>query len=93
MLNAPLTATGEAVSRHQIERHIENLIDMLDALDGNCDLEEGGDLEPHLAGADPIHDDREHDEEREFDPAERGIADEDGLAEQFSAIGYIGGVL
>ena len=31
---------------------------------------------------DSYGDDREHDEEREFDPAEFGIADQDGLAEQ-----------
>jgi hypothetical protein len=92
MLNALILANGEAVSRHRLEAYIENLINMLDALDGDPDLEEGGDLEPYLAGADPGDDDREHDDEREHDPAECGIADLDGLAEQFSCVGYISGV-
>lgn len=92
MLNVVLTANGEAVSRHRIEKYIEQLIDMLDAMDGDPDIEEGGDLEPYLAGADPADNDREFEDEREYDPAEHGIADEDGLAEQFSGYGYIRGV-
>lgn len=92
MLNAITTANGEAVSRHRLERYIETLIDLLDAIDGDPDLEEGGDLEPYLAGADPGHDDREFDDEREHDDAEHGIADQDGLAEQFGGLGFIGGV-
>lgn len=91
-MSAPIPANGNALPRHRIEAYIEQLIDLLDHLDGDADLEEGGDLEPYLAGADPGDNDREHDEEREYDPAECGIADQDGLAEQFSGIGFIRGV-
>jgi hypothetical protein len=92
MLNVPLMAAGEAMPRHQIERYIDHLIDLLDALDGDCDIEEGGDLEPYLAGDDPVNNDREFDDEREWDQAESGIADEDGLAEQFAGLGFVRGV-
>lgn len=62
--------------RHKIERAIDVLIALLDAADGDPDLE------PYLAGFHPQDDDREGDDEREDDPAERGIADYDGLIEQ-----------
>lgn len=39
MLNVIPMANGEAVSRHHIERYIEQLIDLLDAMDGDSDLE------------------------------------------------------
>ena len=93
MLNIALPMPGEALPRHQIERAIDHLISLLDALDGDCDLEEGGDLEPYLAGDDPVNSDRECDDEREWDQAEDGIADRDGLAEQFGGVGFIEGVL
>lgn len=93
MLNVPLPANGEAMPRDRLESYIDSLIDMLDAIDGDCDLEESGDLEPYLAGADPIDNDREHDDEREWDQAESGIADPDGLAEQSGGLGQIQGVL
>lgn len=59
--------------RAGIEVFITRLIDMLDELDGDPDLEDGADYEPYLAGS---HSDLE------YDDAERGIADGDGLAEQ-----------
>lgn len=83
MLNAPFPADGEAMPRHKLEAYIESLIDLLDAMDGDCDLEDGADDEPYLADSYPVYQDREHEDEREWDPAEDGIADQDGLAEQF----------
>lgn len=49
------------IQRHKIEHAIDMLIALLDAADGDPDLE---------------------DDEREYDPAEKGIADHDGLIEQ-----------
>lgn len=49
------------IQRHKIERAIDVLIALLDAADGDPDLE---------------------DDEREYDPAENGIADHGGLIEQ-----------
>lgn len=44
----------------QLSEELQRLIGLLDTLDGDCELEEGGDLEPSLAGfgayADPGHD-------------------------------------
>ena len=75
----PLLNGGHAV-RTQVEYLVEELIATLDAMDGDCDLE------PFLAsffdGRSIENDDREDDDERENDPAEFGIADEGGLAEQ-----------
>lgn len=34
--------------RERLEAIIENAIDLLDMLDGDCDLEHNGDLEPSL---------------------------------------------
>ena len=48
--------------RRRLEATLENLIDLLDQLDGDPDLEDGHD--------------------REVDPAESGIADDDGRIEQ-----------
>lgn len=124
MLNIVFPANGEAMPHHRIERHIQALIDMLDAMDGDPDIEpdnagtigwwhdaegDDADMESSLGWTDSIaqlgtgwsgeYD--EHGLEREFDPAdvaewdeaERGIADQDGLAEQFGGVGYIVGVL
>jgi hypothetical protein len=66
------TADGEAMPRHKVEAAIEFLINYLDSIDPDPDLE------PYLAGA--ICDDRE------FDPAEFGIADVDGLQEQVGGL-------
>ena len=38
-------------TRKRIESTVEHLIAVLDAADGDCDLEENGDLEPSLGGA------------------------------------------
>ncbi|WP_074067577.1 hypothetical protein [Rhizobium gallicum] len=72
--------------RVEIEDRIEELIALLDLLDGDENLEPAlawplyG---PHgLSLAASNDDDREHDDEREFDPAEDGIADADALLEQ-----------
>lgn len=59
--------------RERAERAIEALIAMLDELDGDPDLEDNGDD----GGID--------DDEREWDLAEFGIGDADGLIEQ---LGY-----
>lgn len=55
-------AIAAARQRLEIETNIERLIAQLDAMDGDCDLE---------------------DDEIEDDAAEAGIADWDGLDEQF----------
>jgi hypothetical protein len=63
--------------RAELENHIEDLIALLDLIDGDENLE------PELAGWDSRQmDDREGDDEREWDPAEDGIADVEGLQEQ-----------
>lgn len=63
--------------RQKLEQGIEQLISLLDLIDGDENLE------PEHAGWDQrIIDDREGDDEREWDQAEDGIGDIDGLAEQ-----------
>ena len=45
--------TSPAVLQHrrsELEARIEELIALLDLLDGDCDLEENGDMEPSLGG-------------------------------------------
>lgn len=64
--------------RQRIEATIEHLVALLDTIDGDPDLEDGGDaepdpLEPYLADAAS---------DLEDDPAESGIGDGGGLAEQ-----------
>ncbi|MEK4033709.1 hypothetical protein WOC76_15510 [Methylocystis sp. IM3] len=49
-------------TRRRIEALVETLIGLLDQLDGDCDFEDGHDLE--------------------WDPAEDGIADQNGAREQ-----------
>ncbi|KAA0698526.1 hypothetical protein DTW90_12015 [Neorhizobium sp. P12A] len=64
--------------RAVIEGWIEQLIALLDELDGDENMES------ELAGFSPeCMDDREGDDEREDEPAEMGIGDQDGIAEQF----------
>jgi len=41
------------LTRDAIEAEIERLIELLDAVDGDCDLEDGGDDEPSL-GSTPL---------------------------------------
>ncbi|WP_244616963.1 MULTISPECIES: hypothetical protein [unclassified Rhizobium] len=72
-------AAREAVfsfRRAMIEQRIEELIALLDLIDGDENME------PYLADTFPDAEDRELDDERERDPAEDGIGDEGGLAEQ-----------
>jgi hypothetical protein len=50
-MSAALTTEGWAIpslSRREIERAIERLIALLDLIDGDPDLEDGGDGEPSL---------------------------------------------
>jgi hypothetical protein len=42
---------AKKINRRRIEAQIERLIDLLDRLDGDESLEDGGDFEPSLAGA------------------------------------------
>ena len=54
-------------TRQRLEGKIEELIGLLDFLDGDCDLEENGDLEPSLgsiprAGANGVEYDLEFDD-------------------------------
>jgi hypothetical protein len=59
--------------RRLIEDAIESLILLLDEIDGDDDLEDGGD--------DELEPDREH------DPAEDGVGDHDGWCEQWMRAG------
>lgn len=80
--------------RREAAAEIERLIALLDVLDADPDLEEPGDAEPslgwtftgYLGGDSDGEDQTEEDEDnhdREFDPAEMGIADRDA-AEAFA---------
>ncbi len=64
--------------RQRIEATIEHLVTLLDTIDGDPDLEDGGDAEPDLL--EPYLADAASD--LEDDPAESGIGDGGGLAEQ-----------
>ncbi len=90
------TAAGRR-RRAEVEAHIEALIQLLDDLDGDCDLEDGADIEND--GYDEREGDSSDDEpeigwtnegqrmgqtfdtDRELDPAEDGIGDEEALHE------------
>jgi hypothetical protein len=61
--------------RRLIEDAIESLILLLDEIDGDDDLEDGGD--------DELEPDREH------DPAEDGVGDHDGWCEQWMRAGNL----
>lgn len=50
MADLCLSPDGSGVQRHHICRLINALVVIADAMDGDCDFEEGGDLEPNLAG-------------------------------------------
>ncbi|MDX1222394.1 hypothetical protein GOL85_11730 [Sinorhizobium medicae] len=73
-------------ARHRIEAKIQELIEILDLIDGDADLEPA--LGWPLLGpcvlieAAYADDDRGYDDEREGDPAENDIADIDGREEQ-----------
>ncbi|MBL8578896.1 MAG: hypothetical protein JNK47_16860 [Mesorhizobium sp.] len=89
MPQAPLAATGEAmpIDRHRIQRIIDNLIDLLDSTEPDPDFEPNLGWARTWSGAPGEFgnvDDREGDDEREDDHAERfGIGDLDGLIEQW----------
>jgi hypothetical protein len=42
------SATTESFCRAELERHIEEMIALLDIMDGDTDLEDGGDNEPSI---------------------------------------------
>lgn len=72
-------ALNQPLIRLHVEREIERLIALLDAMDGDCDLEDGADDEPSI-GSDPrvsvmgeLEIDLELDDEREEDHAEMGV--------------------
>ncbi len=75
-MNAHVPPVDVSLRRRQIEAVIEHLISLLDTLDGEVDMEEGGDLEPYLA-------DTAHDRE---DGDDNGIADDDGMLEQWPRV-------
>jgi len=65
--------------RSELEARIEEMIALLDLLDGDCDLEDGVDAEPSFCSRPFIVNGRpEYD--LEDDPAESGIADEGALS-------------
>ena len=82
----PASAEGLPLTRHQIERHVDALIDLLDTLDGDPDLEPSlgftdvqdryGDTQdgPNFVANANAGDDREYDDERE-----PGVDDEPSL--------------
>lgn len=43
-----MTLHSIELTRARLEAQIEDLIALLDLVDGDCDLEEGGDLEPSI---------------------------------------------
>jgi hypothetical protein len=64
--------------RSELEARIEEMISLLDMLDGDCDLEDGADAEPSFSSRPFIVNGRaEYD--LEDDPAESGVADEEAL--------------
>ncbi|MBX5146372.1 hypothetical protein [Rhizobium lentis] len=63
--------------REQLEAYIEELIVLLDALDGDPDIEDGGDDEPSFSCSRYLNGKCECDLEE--DPADLGIADQDAL--------------
>lgn len=69
----------ERFRRDELERCIEEMIALLDVLDGDYDLEDGADEEPSFSSRSLIINGRpEYD--LEDDPAESGIADEGALS-------------
>jgi hypothetical protein len=86
MLNPVLDQGGGALplDRARIERIIDNLLALLDASEPDPDLEEPGDDEPYLGW--PTNAAGAHSsavDDREWDDSEHGIADRDGLMEQW----------
>lgn len=77
--------------RERIAGRIEADLALLDALDGDCDLEDGADHEPSLCTAEgtgpwPLTGSTYAGDDREHDAIEDGLGDWDGLAEQGHAI-------
>lgn len=64
--------------RTELEARIEEMIALLDLLDGDPDLEDGGDYEPSL-GVPGCRVKGKFECDLEEDPAELGIADRDAL--------------
>jgi len=98
---APVVATSrthvDAHMRQRLEAAVERLLAILDALDGDPDLEPSlGWTKTHAYGSDldleDEHDGVEPDEDFE-DADDDGIADADGLAEQFGSARYTLGVV
>ncbi|UTY50449.1 hypothetical protein [Sinorhizobium fredii] len=94
MPNIPVQAAAEGLpkiqidslkTRRAIEAHIERMIALLDSVDGDPDLEPELGWTRHGCGCGSVepNDEREGDDEREWDPAEMGIADLDGAMELF----------
>ena len=46
-----IAANDQALLRRSIAAEIDRLIALLDTIDGDCDLEDNGDLEPSLGGS------------------------------------------
>ncbi|TCN30147.1 hypothetical protein [Sinorhizobium americanum] len=96
----PVLTGGEAAlqslsGREAIEAHIERMIALLDAYDGDSDIEPALGWTFHgpsvLSEASHNDEDREWDDEREWDPAEMGFADMDGMMEQCPGFHHMGG--
>ncbi|NEK15712.1 hypothetical protein [Rhizobium leguminosarum] len=67
----------QQIRRAKLEAYVEQLIALLDALDGDPELEDGGDDEPSFGCSRYFNGKSEC--ELEEDPAELGIADQDAL--------------
>jgi hypothetical protein len=66
------------ITRERLEAKIEELVALLDLVDGDENMEDGGDTEPSVGSVGRYGDGRmEYD--LEDDPAESGIADDDAL--------------
>jgi len=74
--------------RQQMEAEIERLLAILDAMDGDPDLEPSlGSYDPQICACDC-----EDQCDDEGDLGDSGIADADGLVEQLSGIRNVGGI-
>ncbi|CAN7170522.1 hypothetical protein [Rhizobium leguminosarum] len=67
----------QQIRRAKLEAYVEELIALLDALDGDPELEDGGDDEPSFGCSRYFNGKSECDLEE--DPAELGISDQDAL--------------
>lgn len=73
-----MARTIERFRRSELEARIEEMIALLDMLDGDWDLEDGADEEPSLS-ARPFIIKGQPEYDLEDDPAESGLADEEAL--------------